>query len=60
MAIGFEKHRRQIVDLIEAIRTGRPPAIQGEEARRSVEIVRAIYRSAASNAPVTLPLADDH
>jgi predicted dehydrogenase len=59
MAIGFEKHRRQIVDLIEAIRTGRPPAILGKEARRSVEIVRAIYRSAASHAPVTLPLADD-
>lgn len=60
MAIGFEKHRRQIVDLIEAIRTGRSPAIRGEEARRSVEIVRAIYRSAATNAPVTLPLVDDN
>jgi predicted dehydrogenase len=59
MAIGFEKHRRQIVDLIEAIRTGRPPAILGEEARRSVEIVRAIYRSAATKAPVALPLEDD-
>jgi predicted dehydrogenase len=59
MAMGFEKHRRQIVDLIEAIRTGRPPAILGEEARRSVEIVRAIYRSAANHAPVMLPLADD-
>jgi predicted dehydrogenase len=59
MAIGFEKHRRQIVDLIEAIRTGRPPAIQGAEARRSVELVRAIYRSAATGTPVTLPLRDD-
>lgn len=59
MAIGFEKHRRQIVDMIEAIRTGRAPAIQGAEARRSVEIVRAIYRSAATNALVALPLRDD-
>jgi predicted dehydrogenase len=59
MAIGFEKHRRQIVDLMEAIRSGRSPAIRGEEARRSVEIVRAIYRSAATNAPVMLPLLDD-
>lgn len=59
MAIGFEKHRRQIVDMIEAIRTGRAPAIQGAEARRSVEIVRAIYRSAATNALVALPLTDD-
>lgn len=45
MAIGSEKHRRQIVDLIDAIRTGRAPAIQGAEARRSVEIIRAIYTS---------------
>lgn len=59
MAIGHEKHRRQLVDLVEAIRTGRPPAIQGAEARRSVEIVRAIYRSAATNAIVTLPLDYD-
>ena len=58
MAIGSEKHRRQIVDFVEAIRTGRPPAIQGAEARRAVEIVRAVYRSAASGATVTLPLAD--
>ncbi|MEZ4638736.1 MAG: Gfo/Idh/MocA family oxidoreductase [Caldilineaceae bacterium] len=42
MAIGSEKHRRQIVDLIDAIRNGRPPAIQGAEARRSVEIIRAL------------------
>lgn len=60
MAIGFEKHRRQIVDMIEAIRTGRPPAIEGAEARRAVEIVRAIYRSAASGNLVKLPLTGDH
>ena len=33
-----------------------PPAIQGAEARKSVEIVRAIYRSAETNLPVSLPL----
>ena len=59
MAIGFEMHRRQIVDLIGAIREGRPPAIQGAEARRSIEIIRAIYRSAQSQQPVQLPLVDD-
>jgi predicted dehydrogenase len=56
MAIGFEMHRRQIVDLIEAIRDGRPPAIQGAEARRSVEIIRAIYQSAELGQAVELPL----
>jgi predicted dehydrogenase len=59
MAIGFEKHRLQIVDMIEAIREGRPPAIAGAEARRAVEIVRAIYRSAQAGLPVQLPLTND-
>ena len=58
MAIGSEKHRRQVVDFIEAIRSGRPPAIQGAEARRAVEIVRAVYRSAETGTAVALPLAD--
>lgn len=55
-AIGYEMHRRQIVDLIEAIQTGRPPAIQGAEARRSVEIIYAIYRSTTIGRSISLPL----
>lgn len=55
-AIGYEMHRRQIVDLIDAIRQGRPPAIQGAEARRSVEIIRAIYLAASEQRLVTLPV----
>ena len=57
-AIGYEMHRRQIVDLIEAIQQDRPPAIQGAEARRSVEIIRAIYHSAATEQVVSLPFKD--
>jgi predicted dehydrogenase len=49
-------HRRQIVDLIEAIRQKRAPAIQGAEARRSVEIIRAIYLAASEQRLVTLPI----
>jgi predicted dehydrogenase len=58
-AIGFEMHRRQVVDLIEAIREDRPPAIEGAEGRRAVEIIRAIYRSAESGQEVKLPLVED-
>jgi predicted dehydrogenase len=58
MAIGYERHRRQIVDMIEAIREGRPPMIEGAEARKSVEIILAIYRSAAEGRPVALPLVE--
>lgn len=55
-AIGFEMHRRQIVDLIGAIREQRAPAIEGAEARRSVEIVRAIYLAASEQRLVKFPL----
>jgi predicted dehydrogenase len=58
MAIGSERHRRQIVDFIEAVQQRRPPMIDGAEARKSVEIIRAIYRSAAEGRLVTLPLEE--
>ncbi|MCL4299050.1 MAG: Gfo/Idh/MocA family oxidoreductase [Anaerolineae bacterium] len=44
-AIGYELHRRQLADMIEAILTNRAPAVTGAEARRSVVIIRAIYES---------------
>ncbi len=58
-AIGYENHRRQIVDLIAALREDRPPAVEGSEGRKAVEIIRAIYRSAASAQSIKLPLVDD-
>jgi UDP-N-acetyl-2-amino-2-deoxyglucuronate dehydrogenase len=58
-AIGFELHRRQILDLVEAIHYKRPPAVTGAEGRKSVEIVRAIYHSATRGQLIRLPLEDD-
>jgi len=55
-AISYELHRRQIADLIGAIGDDRPPAISGADARKAVEIILAIYRSAATRASVALPL----
>ena len=59
LAIGYEKHRRQIADFIGAVKDGRQPAITGAEARKSVEIIRSIYRSAEIGGPVNLPLVDN-
>lgn len=53
-AIGIEGHRRQIQDLIDAVREDRPVAIAPREARNAVAIIRALYDSAASNAAVRL------
>ncbi|MEM7126871.1 MAG: Gfo/Idh/MocA family oxidoreductase [Chloroflexota bacterium] len=57
-AIGFEMHRRQIVDVIEAIRDDRSPRILGAEARKSVELIRAIYHSSQTGYSVELPLQE--
>jgi UDP-N-acetyl-2-amino-2-deoxyglucuronate dehydrogenase len=39
-------HQRVIEDFIDAVRTGRAPACDAREGRRSVAIVEAVYRSA--------------
>ena len=49
-----EGHRRQIEDFIEAIRDDRAPAIDGHQARLSVEMIQAIYKSASTGLPVDL------
>jgi len=52
--ISFVGHQRQLEDMIRAIETGDEPFINGEEGRKSVEIVRAIYESARSGNRVKL------
>jgi UDP-N-acetyl-2-amino-2-deoxyglucuronate dehydrogenase len=51
-------HRDQLVDFLEAIDQGRNPAVDGREGRKSVEIIRAIYKSAAAGTQVALPLEE--
>jgi UDP-N-acetyl-2-amino-2-deoxyglucuronate dehydrogenase len=51
-AISFEGHRRQIQDLIDAIRQNRDVAIDGHEARKAVALIRAMYISADRGTPV--------
>lgn len=54
-----ELHRRQIEDFVAAIEEGRPPAIDGAEGRRTLEVMRAIYRSSTRNEMVSLPIEED-
>ena len=58
-AISYAGHREQLRDVLEAIDTGRAPAIDGAEARKPLEIILAAYESARSRRDVTLPLAPD-
>jgi UDP-N-acetyl-2-amino-2-deoxyglucuronate dehydrogenase len=45
----LEQHRAQLEDVLDAIETGRNPAVPGEDGLRAVELVEAIYRSSKAN-----------
>ena len=48
-------HALQIRDFLDAVRTGRPPLVTGDEGRIVVEMFTAIYRSQQECRPVQLP-----
>jgi predicted dehydrogenase len=49
-------HRLQIQDFLRAILESRPPAVTGEDGRRTVELFTAIYRTERDRQPVRFPL----
>lgn len=51
-AISTEGHRRQLQDLVDALREGRRPQLEGPEGRKAVALVRALYTSAERGVPV--------
>ena len=53
-AISNEGHRRQLQDFVDAIRSGRAPALDGHEGRKAVAFVNAIYDSAERSVPVKI------
>lgn len=57
--ISYAGHREQLRDVLEAIDTGRAPAIDGAEARKPLEIVLAAYESARTESDIPLPLAHE-
>jgi predicted dehydrogenase len=53
-AISHVGHARQLADFVHSIETGRPPLVDGREGRKAVEIILAIYQSAATGRVVSL------
>lgn len=49
-------HTPLYADVVEAIRVGRPPLVDAEAGKRALELVLAIYKSAAEHCPVKFPL----
>ena len=58
-AISYEGHRLQLKDLIDSIKKKRNPLVGGEDGRKSVEIILAIYQASWTNKTVKLPLKKD-
>jgi UDP-N-acetyl-2-amino-2-deoxyglucuronate dehydrogenase len=58
-AIGHHGHALQFRDFVEALSHDRPPAVDGAEGRKSVEIILGVYKSAETGRPIELPLASD-
>ena len=53
-AIPYRSHMRQIADVVEAVREGRPPRITGEDARHPLAIICAVYEAARTGKPVRI------
>ena len=53
-AIGHQAHAKLFKDFVSAVTNDRPPAIDGHEGRRSVELITAIYKSAKSGRAVSV------
>lgn len=51
-------HQALYWDMVQAVEQNRSPYITGEEGQKALELVLAIYRSAASGGQVALPLAN--
>ncbi|MGB9442414.1 MAG: hypothetical protein WCB15_31040, partial [Desulfobacterales bacterium] len=55
--IDFSGHQKNFEDAVRSLKDGKKPLIDGNEARKSIEIILAIYRSALTGGkPVRLPL----
>ena len=55
----YEHHAGQLDNVLTAIETGTPPAITGEDGRRTIELITAIYKAGATRQPAELPLSKD-
>ncbi|MEW1676387.1 Gfo/Idh/MocA family oxidoreductase [Streptomyces noursei] len=49
-----QPHRDQLADFCDAVRTGRPPLVDGAAGRRAVAVVHAVYTSARTGRTVRL------
>ncbi len=57
--VAHEIHTGQIENVLAALENGAAPAITGEDGRRTIELITAIYKSGATRSTVALPISGD-
>ena len=57
--VPYEMHDGQLDNVLTALETGGAPAITGEDGRRTIELITAIYKAGAERMPAALPLRGD-
>jgi predicted dehydrogenase len=58
--VSGEDNRRVFIErFAEAVFEGKAPDVPGEEGRKTLEVIRAAYRSGETHQPICLPLEDD-
>ena len=55
----WEMHTGQLENVLTALEQDKEPAITGEDGRRTIELITAIYKSGSTRQPVSLPLSAD-
>ena len=55
----YEGHTGELENVLSALENDTLPAIGGEDGRRTIELITAIYKSGATKQTVTLPLQKD-
>ncbi|QUA53976.1 Gfo/Idh/MocA family protein [Aristaeella lactis] len=57
--VPYEMHVGQLEDVLSALENDREPAITGEDGRRTIELICAIYKSGSLRTTVSLPMGKD-
>jgi predicted dehydrogenase len=57
--VPYEMHVGQLENVLSALENDTEPAITGEDGRRTIELISAIYKAGSTRTAVSLPLSPD-
>ena len=57
--VPYEMHDGQLENVLTALERDDEPAITGEDGRRTIELITAIYKAGSTRQTITLPIAPE-